>query len=144
MAKNPSKVQAGEDGQAHKLAATAPAELVDISKQFSRDPEVARAMQDALFKARERATIKIDPSRAHELASSNEPAQTRTLTPGIDPIFDRWIKANNSGDREERARLSALLRQDDKLRKIAQSVEPGYAASFKADWERCVLISTES
>ncbi len=213
MAKNPSKVQAGEDGQVHKFAATAPAELLEIAKQFSRDPEVSRAMQDALVKARmeaadrrktaatekpvapetqkggegdfglfkivngeiviptqdlpdveipdwrtyepsgygnhaprkdedqkpkarERATIKIDPSRAHELASSNEPAQTRKLKLGIDPIFDRWIKANNSGDREERARLSALIRQDEKLREIAQSVEPGFAASFKADWER--------
>tara|TARA_B100000408_G_C10218077_1_gene189847 strand:- start:447 stop:656 length:210 start_codon:yes stop_codon:yes gene_type:complete len=51
-------------------------------------------------------------------------------------MFDRWIKANASGDREERARLSALIRQNEKLREIAQSVEPGYAASFKADWER--------
>ena len=213
MAKNPSKVQAGENGEAHKLAATAPAELLEIAKQFSRDPEVARAMQNALVKApmeasdprktaatekpvtpktekagegdfglfkiedgkivmptqdlpdveipdwrtyepsgygnsapkkdderkpkeRERVTIKIDPSRAHELSSSNEPAQTRRLEPGIDPIFDRWIGANISGDREERARLSALIRQNEKLREIAQSVEPGYAASFKADWER--------
>ena len=213
MAKNPSKVQAGENGEAHKLAATAPAELLDISKQFSRDPEVARAMQNALVKARmeaadprktaasekpvtpktekagegdfglfkiedgkivmptqdlpeveipdwrtyepsgygdsapkkdderkpkarERVTIKIDPSRAHELSSSNEPAQARRLEPGIDPIFDRWIEANISGDREERARLSALIRQNEKLREIAQSGEPGYAASLKADWER--------
>ncbi|MAL26402.1 MAG: hypothetical protein CL820_11010 [Croceicoccus sp.] len=213
MAKNPSKVKADENGEAHKLADTTPAELVDISNRFSRDPEVVRALQNALAKAhmetsdprktlatqvpaklepqkggeggfglfkiedgkivmptqdlpeveipdwrtyepsgydnraprkdedqkpkeRERATIKIDPSRAHEFASSNEPAQTRKLQPGIDPMFDRWIKANASGDREERARLSALIRQNEKLREIAQSVEPGYAASFKADWER--------
>lgn len=213
MAKNPSKAQAGENGEAHKLAATAPAELLEIAKQFSRDPEVARAMQNALVKApmeasdprktaatekpvtpktekagegdfglfkiedgkivmptqdlpeveipdwrtyepsgygnsapkkdderkpkeRERVTIKIDPSRAHELSSSNEPAQTRKLEPGIDPIFDLWIKANNSGDRDERARLSALICQNEKLREIAQSVEPSFVASFKADWER--------
>jgi len=215
MAKNPSKVQAGENGGAHKLAATAPAELLEIAKQFSRDPEVARAMQNALVKARmepshlrkapatqmpaksepqksgegegdfglfkiedgkivmptqdlpeveipdwrtyepsgydnsaprkdedqkpkerQRTTIKIDPSRAHAIASSNEPAQTRNLKPGIDPMFDRWIDANASGDRKERARLSALIRQNEKLREIAQSFEPGFVASFKADWER--------
>ncbi len=213
MAKNPSKVEGREDGHTHKLADTTPAELRDISNRFSRDPEVALALQNALAKAhmetsdprktpatevpakpvpqksgegdfgvfriedgkiviptqdlpeveipdwrtyepsgydnraprkdedqkpkeRERTTIRIDPSRAHEFASSNEPAQTRKLKSGIDPIFDRWIKANDSGDREERARLSALVRQNEKLREIAQSVEPGYAASFKADWER--------
>ena len=36
----------------------------------------------------------------------------------------------------ERATTSALNRQDEKLRKIAQSVELGYEASFRADWER--------
>ena len=53
--------------------------------------------------------LKINPARAHELSSANEPAQPRKLKPGIDPILDRWIETNSFGDRDERARLSALI-----------------------------------
>lgn len=87
-------------------------------------------------KKREPATIKVDPERAHQFASKDEPIERRVLERGIDPLFDQWIDANRNGDQEQQVRISARIRADKNLRQIAQSFEPGVADTFEADWQK--------
>lgn len=217
--KNPAKVEAGGEGGALQLVSTAPAELAEIAANFKRDEELARAMQNAIVKARieaaapaktelaekaksaekgqdvatskaeerdpddyglfkivdgvpvmaqpkrekkdfskhtyepsgygytrpdmekytkkgpDRASIRIDPSRIPNPASESEVRKEQKLRPGIDPLFDKWHEALRTSDHDERRRLSGKIRQDERLRELAQSFEPGYVAQFKADWE---------
>lgn len=211
IAKNPSKVDAGQGGAGHTLSHAAPDELVQIAENFSGDPELVRLMQNAVLEARieaddqhrtgsekpkpaitveadendfglfkiengqivmyrddvpevdlearrnyepsaygsgkpksdrqpggpkrEQRTIKVDPERAHDLFSHDEPVKVRKLKRGINPLFDRWIDANEAGKKEIREALSGQIAADPQLRKIARSFNPGTVASFRADWE---------
>ena len=84
IAKNPAKVVASKKGDAPALATNAPDELREIAAKFTRDEELARAMQNAVVKARIAAAT---PKQA-EVPEADKPAEKDPDDYGLFKIVD--------------------------------------------------------
>ncbi|MAC11060.1 MAG: hypothetical protein CMN74_02275 [Sphingorhabdus sp.] len=106
LAKNPSAIAEKESENGSPLAATAPKELVKLAKDYARDPQVRRAVEDAVIRNR---LDKFDPrkTQAEEIKAEA-------------PVSEA---AKTSSAKDQSKDKSELVEQNDKPAKTEEKAD---------------------